>query len=200
MELDRHGRELPSLPTTRQELAQWIRLNIPLPDATQDLLCTALDAVVARQEQLWQGSKEEAIRAMSQGFGGTLARLREQLAAKDATVNNISAYFENLISTLNEKAGRDAKTSLLNFQRFEEALSILLSTERRGRRCAIGLIDIAHFKWYNDNCGHIVGDRIIDECRRCCANISAIGISSRRSQAHPTTAFTPGSAATNSVS
>ena len=66
------------------------------------------------------------------------------------------------MSSLNEKAGRDAKTNLLNFPRFEEALVILLATERRVSRCAVGLIDIANFKWYNDTCGHMVGDRIIE--------------------------------------
>jgi len=121
-----------------------------------------VDRIFVRHQQLSQASKQDAMRAMSQGFADQLARLRHQLAAKDTTVSNISEYFENLVSSLNEKAGRDAKTNLLNFPRFEEALTILLATERRVSRCAVGLIDIARFKWYNDTCGHMVGDRIIE--------------------------------------
>jgi diguanylate cyclase (GGDEF)-like protein len=122
--------------------------------------------VVVRQEQLWQSSKQDAIRALSKAFADKMTLLKHQLAAKEATVSNISEYFENLVSNLNEKAGRDAKTNLLNLPRFEEALTVLLATERRGRRCAVGLVDIAHFKWYNDNCGHMVGDQIIDKVSR----------------------------------
>ena len=40
----------------------------------------------------------------------------EQLAAKDATVSQISNYFEQLVEDLNERIGRDAKTNLLNFR------------------------------------------------------------------------------------
>jgi len=157
------GQELPRpLPDTRQELTSWVRETIPVPGYLQDLLLEAVDRIFVRHEQLWQASKQDAIRAISHGFADQLGRLKHQLAAKDATVSYISEYFENLVSSLNEKAGRDAKTNLLNFPRFEEALRILLATERRGSRCAVGLIDIARFKWYNDTCGHMVGDRIIE--------------------------------------
>jgi diguanylate cyclase (GGDEF)-like protein len=163
MEPDRDEEDSRPLPDTRQELAAWVRETIALPDDLHELLLTAVDRVFDRHEQLWQASKQDAIRAMSQGFADKLAQLKHQLAAKDATVSNISDYFENLVSNLNEKASRDAKTNLLNFPRFEEALTILLATERRVNRCAVGLIDIASFKWYNDTCGHMVGDQIIEK-------------------------------------
>jgi len=162
MDRDRGQAHPRPLPDTRQELTSWVRENIPVPGHLHDLLLQAVDRIFVRHEQLWQASKQDAMRAMSQGFADQLARLRHQLAAKDTTVSNISEYFENLVSSLNEKAGRDAKTNLLNFPRFEEALTILLATERRVSRCAVGLIDIARFKWYNDTCGHMVGDRIIE--------------------------------------
>ena len=162
MEPDRHPEPPRPLPDTRQELAAWVRDTIPLPEHLHALLLAAVDRIVVRQEQLWQASKQDAIRAMSQGFADKLAGLKRQLAVKDATVSTISEYFENLVSSLNEKTRRDAKTNLLNFPRFEEALTILLATERRVSHCAVGLIDIAEFKWYNDTCGHLVGDQIIE--------------------------------------
>jgi diguanylate cyclase (GGDEF)-like protein len=122
--------------------------------------------VIVRQEQFWQASKQDAIRALSLGFADTLDRLKQQLAARDATVNTISEYFENLVSDLRDKADRDAKTNLMNFPRFVDALAVLLATERRGRWVAVGLVDIAHFKWYNDTCGHVVGDQIIQKVSR----------------------------------
>jgi hypothetical protein len=145
MDPDRGQAPQPPLPDTRQELTSWVRETIPVPGYLHDLLLEAVDRIFVRHEQLWQASKQDAMRAMSQGFADQLARLKHQLAAKDATVSNLSEYFENLVSSLSEKAGRDAKTNLLNFPRFEEALVILLATERRVSRCAVGLIDIANF-------------------------------------------------------
>jgi diguanylate cyclase (GGDEF)-like protein len=162
--MDAHRRHASRpLPDTRQELAAWVRQTISLPQDQCELLLQAVDRILDRHEQLWQASKQDAIRAMSQGFADKLAQLKHQLAAKDATVSNISDYFENLVSSLSERASRDAKTNLLNFPRFEEALTILLATERRVNSCAVGLIDIANFKWYNDTCGHMVGDQIIEK-------------------------------------
>ena len=51
--------------------------------------------------------------------------------------------------------------------RFEECrgyeqLESFLALEQRGRWCAVGLVDITGFKWYNDALGHTVGDRIIE--------------------------------------
>ena len=49
----------------------------------------------------------------------------------------------------------------MNFASFTEQLESFLSFEQRGRWCAVGLVDINSFKWYNDALGHAIGDRII---------------------------------------
>src|SRR5216684_4469078 len=84
------------------------------------------------------------------------------LTAKDTTVSSISRYFEALVADLTDKSNRDPKTKLMNFARFNEQLESFLALEQRGRWCAIGLVDITGFKWYNDALGHTVGDRIIE--------------------------------------
>jgi PleD family two-component response regulator len=50
----------------------------------------------------------------------------------------------------------------MNFSRFTEQLESFLALEQRGHWCAVGLVDITGFKWYNDALGHDVGDRIIE--------------------------------------
>jgi diguanylate cyclase (GGDEF)-like protein len=50
----------------------------------------------------------------------------------------------------------------MNFRRFIEQLEAFLALEQRGRWCAVGLVDITSFKWYNDTLGHALGDRIIE--------------------------------------
>src|SRR5437899_7171743 len=157
-ELTRTARE----PQTRNELEAWIREQLKLPAALKRSLLTAMDAVFTRHERLWQESKQEAIRALSDTFADKMARLQTELSAKDATVSSISRYFEALVAELTEKSNRDPKTKLLNFGHFLEQLESFLALEQRGRWCAVGLVDITGFKWYNDALGHAVGDRIIE--------------------------------------
>lgn len=150
------------LPSTRHELQKWIERSLALPENLQSALLASIDLVVGRQEQLWRASKQEAIRALSAGFADRVARLKSELSEKDATTNSISKYFEQLVGDLTDKVRRDAKTNLINFPSFQEQLAALLATEQRGRWCVVGLVDIGHFKSYNDKFGHVVGDAIIE--------------------------------------
>jgi GGDEF domain-containing protein len=155
--------EFPALrpPQTRGELQVWIREHLELPAEVEASLLTAIDAVFVRHERLWQASKQEAIQALSTGFADRMTRVTHELSAKDATVSSISTYFEKLVADLTDKSNRDPKTKLMNFSRFTEQLESFLALERRGW-CAIGLVDITAFKWYNDALGHAVGDRLIE--------------------------------------
>jgi GGDEF domain-containing protein len=123
---------------------------------------TVIDAVFNRQERLWQESKQEAIQALSTGFAEKMNRLKFELSEKDATVSSIAKYFERLVAELTERTYRDPKTKLMNFARFTAQLESFLAMEQRGRWCAVGLVDITGFKWYNDALGHAIGDRIIE--------------------------------------
>jgi len=149
-------------PQTRNELQVWIRQHLGLPAPIESELVAAIDAVFMRHERLWQESKHEALQAVSAGFAEKLARVKTELSARDATVSSISRYFEALVADLTDKSHRDPKTKLMNFSRFTEQLESFLALEQRGRWCAIGLVDITGFKWYNDALGHTVGDRIIE--------------------------------------
>jgi GGDEF domain-containing protein len=149
-------------PQTRTELHAWVREHLQLPPSLERALLAAVDTVFTRHERLWQESKHEAIQALSAGFADKMTRVKTELSAKDATVSSISRYFEQLVADLTDKSHRDPKTKLMNFGRFTEQLESFLALEQRGRWCAIGLVDITGFKWYNDALGHAVGDRIIE--------------------------------------
>jgi diguanylate cyclase (GGDEF)-like protein len=149
-------------PQTRNELQCWVREQLKLPAALEASLLSAIDAVFSRHERLWQESKHEAIQALSAGFADKMSHVQTELSAKDATVSSISRYFEALVADLTDKSHRDPKTKLMNFGRFTEQLESFLALEQRGRWCAVGLVDITGFKWYNDALGHTVGDRIIE--------------------------------------
>jgi GGDEF domain-containing protein len=149
-------------PQTRSELQTWIRDHLHLPATVESALISAIDVVFSRHERLWQESKHEAIQALSSGFADKMARVKNELSARDATVSSISRYFEQLVADLTDKSQRDPKTKLMNFGRFTEQLESFLALEQRGRWCAVGLVDITGFKWYNDALGHTVGDQIIE--------------------------------------
>jgi diguanylate cyclase (GGDEF)-like protein len=149
-------------PQTRTELQAWVREHLQLSASFEQALLSAIDAVFTRHERLWQESKQEAIRALSAGFADKMARVKTELSAKDATVSSISRYFEALVADLTDRSHRDPKTKLMNFGRFTEQVESFLALEQRGRWCAVGLVDITGFKWYNDALGHAVGDRIIE--------------------------------------
>jgi diguanylate cyclase (GGDEF)-like protein len=149
-------------PQTRHDLQAWVREHLRLQSHQEEALLAAIDAVFTRHERLWQESKQEAIQALSAGFAEKMARVKTELSAKDATVSSISRYFEGLVAELTDRSHRDPKTKLMNFGRFTEQIESFLALEQRGRWCAVGLVDITGFKWYNDALGHAVGDRIIE--------------------------------------
>ena len=149
-------------PQTRHDLQAWVREHLRLQPHQEQALLAAIDAVFTRHERLWQESKQEAVQALSAGFADKMARVKTELSAKDATVSSISRYFEGLVAELTDRSHRDPKTKLMNFGRFTEQIESFLALEQRGRWCAVGLVDITGFKWYNDALGHAVGDRIIE--------------------------------------
>jgi GGDEF domain-containing protein len=161
MRSDKLSSEAPQ-PQTRSELQAWIREHLRLAAPLEQALLAAIEAVFSRHERLWQESKHEAIQALSAAFADKTARVKRELLAKDATVSSISRYFEALVADLTDKSHRDPKTKLMNFGRFTEQLESFLALEQRGRWCAVGLVDITGFKWYNDALGHSVGDQIIE--------------------------------------
>jgi diguanylate cyclase (GGDEF)-like protein len=157
-------------PRSTAELRDWIQETLGLPADREARLLQAIEQVVARQRQLVEESKHEAIRALSEGFASKMDRLQRQLTEKDVTVSNIARYFEDVVAELTEKSHRDPKTKLLNFDWFMERVESYLAVEQRVRWCGVGVVDITSFKWYNDTLGHALGDRIIETVARILAD------------------------------
>ena len=158
--------EAEAAPETRSDLHQWVHERLHLSASQEHALLDAIDGVFLQHERNWQQSKQEAIRAVSVGFTDRMNKMRDELSARDATVSSISRYFENLVADLTDRVHRDPKTRLMNFRRFVEQLEAFLALEQRGTWCAVGLVDITSFKWYNDTLGHAVGDKIINRVAR----------------------------------
>jgi diguanylate cyclase (GGDEF)-like protein len=157
-------------PKSAAELRKWVIERYGLEESRAAELLAAIDSVIEGQRQLLEDSKQDAIRALSEGFAAKMERLQQQLTEKDVTVSNIARYFEDVVADLTEKSHRDPKTKLLNFDWFMERLESFLAVEQRVRWCAVGVVDINSFKWYNDTYGHATGDRIIERVARILAD------------------------------
>lgn len=157
-------------PRNTADLRDWVQAQLHLNPVSAAELLSRVDGVVARQRQLVEESKADAIRALSEGFAAKMERLQRQLSDKDTTVSNIARYFEDVVAELTDKSHRDPKTKLLNFDWFMERVESFLAVEQRVRWCGVGVVDITSFKWYNDTLGHAVGDKIIEGVARILAD------------------------------
>ena len=157
-------------PSTTADLRDWVQGKLELDANRASELLSRVDEVVQRQRQLVESSKQEAIRALTEAFAEKMEGLQRQLAEKDTTVSNIARYFEEVVADLSDKSHRDPKTKLLNFDWFMERVESFLAVEQRARWCGLGVVDINSFKWYNDNLGHSIGDKIIEGVARILAD------------------------------
>jgi diguanylate cyclase (GGDEF)-like protein len=149
-------------PSSLDDVEAWVRQHLDAPAAQKAILIQAISDLLDKHRALWQDSKLEAVQALAAGFSGRLAQLQHELEEKDATARSLSRYFEEVVAGLTEKAHRDPKTRLMNFDWFMQRFESFLAVEQRVRWCGIGLVDITSFKWFNDNLGHAAGDRIIE--------------------------------------
>ena len=71
---------------------------------------------------------------------------------------------EENIRTISRLSHTDSLTNTYNRQLFDELFVNMFNRARRGNEAlAVYMIDIDHFKKYNDNYGHIAGDRALKQ-------------------------------------
>jgi GGDEF domain-containing protein len=146
---------------TLDELRRWIEKSLDAPAPQKAELMALVGDVVDRQRALSQASKAEALEAVQTAFADRMAVVRDELERRDTTMTNITRFFEEVVKDLAERARRDPKTKLLNFEWFMARIESFLAVEQRIRWSALGVVDLNGFKWVNDNLGHAIGDRVI---------------------------------------
>ena len=68
----------------------------------------------------------------------------------------------DLLRRLADAADRDALTGLANRRRWDEASALEVSrAQRTGAPLAVALVDLDHFKRFNDSRGHLAGDALL---------------------------------------
>lgn len=88
--------------------------------------------------------------------------------ATDVTeLKRIEAEREELLGKVQDMATHDSLTGLPNRRALEEMLPRQLAGARRsGSPLCVAIIDIDHFKVYNDTHGHLAGDEMLRACAR----------------------------------
>jgi diguanylate cyclase (GGDEF)-like protein len=84
-----------------------------------------------------------------------------QLAELHAALERQNALLEQQNALLAERAATDGLTGLGNRRHFDEVLRSALSFARRHEPLSLVLLDVDHFKSYNDAFGHPAGDDVL---------------------------------------
>jgi diguanylate cyclase (GGDEF)-like protein len=94
------------------------------------------------------------------------AKTHELLAQKNTEIELLNRDLKRQMALLDQVARKDHLTGLNNFGSFEEEIKRRVSEYGRmgeGRSLAVILLDVDHFKLFNDAYGHLAGNVILQE-------------------------------------
>jgi diguanylate cyclase (GGDEF)-like protein/PAS domain S-box-containing protein len=117
-----------------------------------------LETRVRAKDGSWHWLRTSSSLAPDEGF--IYAR-----SADITELKQVEAEREELLAKVEVLARHDALTGLPNRRSLEELLPREMARARRdGSSLCLAIIDIDHFKAYNDTHGHLAGDTVLREC------------------------------------
>lgn len=131
------------------------------PDST-NLRLSIMQWIILATAQTWIALFASYVRRLSE-------RLKKQRSALKANNNRMvraNEELEQAMLQLDEIAGTDELTGILNRRRFFQEAQHRLGNKDHYQTCALCMIDIDHFKEINDHYGHQAGDRVLEEFSR----------------------------------
>lgn len=146
-------------------LADETHLGHPLRDALQDLWLSLLQHI-AELEQMTeipdpskgQLSIPMRIERLSQQFERQIRQLERVIRISDRYQSNL----KDLNSSLRQASTHDPLTGIANRVLVEERCRQEdARSERHGSTYSLAVLDVDHFKRFNDSYGHDVGDRVL---------------------------------------
>jgi diguanylate cyclase (GGDEF)-like protein/PAS domain S-box-containing protein len=136
-----------------------------VPDTRDGLICKHLTQPLPGAYicvQLMAQGKTLGILHLSQPEPGSLNHAKQQLVVTMAEHAALALSNLKLYETLRNQSTRDPLTNLFNRRCMEESLDReLRRAERSHRQLSLIMLDLDHFKRFNDTFGHDAGDAIL---------------------------------------
>lgn len=134
------------------DVAARLSFHCPVyPVTSGTLACVplvALGETIGSVHLHWSGVRELSLPARL-----AITRVSEHSA--------LSIANRRLLLALRGQANTDGRTGLTNSRAFDEAVHQRLSTRAKGERAAVLMLDLDHFKDFNDRYGHPAGDEAL---------------------------------------
>jgi len=99
----------------------------------------------------------DSLSAATQRVQGENQALENQLAETNAELGRLRVHLEQV----RRDAMTDGLTNLANRKAFDEALDAACAAADTGQGLTLAIIDIDHFKGFNDAWGHQIGDQVL---------------------------------------
>lgn len=126
------------------------------PDDTM-LKLSLMQWLILASAQTWIALFANYVRHLSE----RLKRQRQVLQSNNQKMQKTNARLEQAMEQLDELAGTDDLTGVLNRRRFFEKCRQRLESPAHYQASALCMIDLDHFKKINDRFGHQAGDEIL---------------------------------------
>lgn len=114
-----------------------------------------------------------SIREQRQWHSAVTLQGSDEINELGAGINHLLSVIDRQVFELEKLSLTDALTGLPNRRSFSQRLNLALRQQHRsGASLCLILIDVDHFKRYNDHYGHAAGDRALQTLARCLQQVA----------------------------
>jgi diguanylate cyclase (GGDEF)-like protein/PAS domain S-box-containing protein len=148
------------------DIAAGARFNTFYPDGVTQVPREELPFALALAGQDNDGI-ELFVRSRLVPDGVHLATTGRGIRDEDGSIIGAVVTFRDVsplraaLTQLEQLSVTDALTGIANHRAFRQRIDLLVAERARGRRFALVLIDVDHFKRFNDDHGHQTGDEVL---------------------------------------
>ncbi|OPX56026.1 diguanylate cyclase (GGDEF) domain-containing protein [Oceanospirillum multiglobuliferum] len=143
-----------------------VRINSGMTIQAPALNISVMQWLILASAQAWIALFSSYVRRLSE----RLKKQKDVLKSSNQKMQHAHDALEQAMQQLDEVAGTDDLTGILNRRRFFEEAEQRLGDSERYCATALCMIDIDHFKSINDRFGHQAGDVVLERFCQIAAN------------------------------